>query len=286
MRENLSELWRFRGLLRQLIARDLKVRYKNSIFGFLWSIVPPLLQVVVYSFLVRILLHIHAPNYSAYLLCGLIPWTFFSVAVLDASQSLLIFFPVIKKVYLPREIIPLAIVVSNFVHFMLGWAVFFGAFYVFAPLLGIHIPVQTGLLWFPVITLIQFILVLGVGLWVAALNVFYEDVKFILQTLFGLLLFVFPVMFVTESVYYSRLNAAHPWMFKLYMLNPIASIIDAYRKTLLQPVPRGSFNMKPSNMPLPLNWPEFWGSALISVLILVASYAYFNSRKWKFVERP
>ena len=90
MREELAELWRYRYLLQMLVARELKVRYKNSVFGFLWSIVPPILSVLVLTFMVREVLGATVQNYSAYLLCGIIPWTFFSSAILDSSMSLLV----------------------------------------------------------------------------------------------------------------------------------------------------------------------------------------------------
>lgn len=287
MRAELAELWRFRDLLRQLIARELKVRYKNSAMGFVWSIVPPVLQVIVYTFLFRHVMNVRAPNYSAYLLVGLIPWTFFATATLDSSQSLLNNYPIIRKVYMPREIIPMASVAGNFIHFLLGWCVFFGWFFVFARLYTPQpIPLQKSIVFFPLITLVELLFVGGVSLWVSALNVFYEDVKFMLQTLFGLLLFLMPVFVPTEPLYYSHTMQDHPWIFKLYMLNPLAAIIDAYRKTLLQPVPSGSFNMPYTATPLPMDWINFTEASVIAVAIGVMGYAFFNSRKWRFVERP
>src|SRR2546421_6619324 len=153
MLEELRELWRFRYLLQMLVARELKVRYKNSVLGFAWSIVPPVLSVIVMTFAVTVGLGHSPKHYSAYLLCGIIPWTFFSTAVLDASQSLLVNYGVIKKIYMPREIIPIAIVISNFVHFVLGWAVYFAAFFIVMPLLvkGGGTPFLPRMAWFPVI---------------------------------------------------------------------------------------------------------------------------------------
>src|SRR5690349_10168222 len=146
MIDELRELWRFRYLLQMLVARELKVRYKNSVLGFAWSIVPPAMTVVVLNFMMKTALGRDIPNYSAYLLCGIIPWTFFSVAVLDTSQSLLTNYGVIKKIYMPREVIPLAIVISNFVHFLLGWVVYFVAYFAVLPLLHIGgTPVLRGI---------------------------------------------------------------------------------------------------------------------------------------------
>ena len=289
MREDLIELWRFRYLLKMLVSRELKVRYKNSALGFIWSIVPPLLSVLVLSFLVREGMGAKATNYGPFLLCGIIPWTFFSTAILDSSQSLLVNWGVIKKVYMPREVIPLAIIISNFIHFMLGWGVYFFAFLVVARLIPpftYGIPLRIEMLWFPVIVLVEAILVTGASLWVAALNTFYEDVRFILQTAFGLVYFIFPILFPVEAVQHSKYLKAYPWVFPLYMLNPITAIIDTFRKTILVPLQPGDFMAKLDGVPpYPIHWGLFATSSLISVIILISGYAYFNHVKWKFVER-
>jgi ABC-type polysaccharide/polyol phosphate export permease len=294
MRENLAELWRFRYLLKMLVARDLTVRYKNSVLGFFWSIVPPLLQVIVYSFVIKDVLNKGAPNYSAYLLCGLIPWIFFSTAILDASQSILVNTPIIRKAYMPREVIPLYYVISNFIHFLLGWAVYAAAFFLLLRPFGKGVPIQPTLLWFPVITLAEFLLVAGCSLWVSALNVFYEDVKYIVQTLFNLFFFLFPILYPADLVAYSSVMRAHPWLFTLYMLNPITAIIDAYRKTLLDPLPLAYLNPPDRlrnlhdptlHQPLPMQWSTFAGACLIALLIAWSGYWYFNRWKWQFVER-
>ncbi|HEV2473985.1 MAG TPA: ABC transporter permease [Chthonomonadales bacterium] len=285
MGEELAELWRFRGLLGQLVKRELKVRYKNSVAGFLWSIVPPVLQVVVFSFLWRDVMRMHAKNISAYMLAGIIPWTYFANATLDSSMSLLLYYPVIKKVYMPREVIPLAYVISNVVHFLLGWVVFFVAFFVVFRLGGIVIPIQRTTVYFPIITMVEIVLVTGVALWVSALNIFYEDVKFIVQTGFNLLFFLLPVLYPADVARYSHTFMAHPWLYRIYMLNPITAVIDAYRKTLLQPMPPGSFNQSPANPPVPMDWMNFAGAAVISLIVLYSGYWYFNRRKWLFVER-
>lgn len=287
MREEILEVWRFRHLLQMLVKRDLKVRYKNSAIGFVWSIVPPLLQLFVFSFFFHNVLNVKTQNFSAYILCGLIPWSFFSITLLDASQSLLNNYAIIKKVYMPREIIPLAAVIGNAIHFLLAWTVYFTAFFVVARLIGIRIPVLPTLVWFPVITLVEILLVTGLALWVSALNVFYQDVKFILQTGFVLLFFMLPVIYPIENVYYNSTTLrTHPWLFKLYLYFPINAIIESYRKTMLQPVPRGSFNMPTNIDPLPMNWKALFVAFLLALFVAYTGYAYFNRRKWQFAERP
>jgi ABC-type polysaccharide/polyol phosphate export permease len=285
MVNELKELWRFRELLRQMVTRELKVRYKNSIFGFLWSIVPPLLQVLVYTFLVKGIMHVPVKNYSAYLLCGLIPWLFTSTAILDSCSSLLNNSSIIKKVYMPREIIPLAFICGNFIHMMMGWTVYFIVFFGIARLFGVHLPILVSSLWFPFITLMLLCFVTGVSLWVAALNVFYEDIKFIVQSLFSLLLFLLPIIYPADCVYYNHIMYPRPWLFKLYMLNPIAAFLTAYRKTLLEPVPLSSYHILGNPTPLPMDWTIFAYACLISVLILLSGLWYFTKKQWQFVEQ-
>src|ERR1041385_2418568 len=186
---------------------------------------------------------------------------------------------------MPREVIPLAIVISNFIHFLLGWAVFFVTFLLVLPIFdfGGFKPLPT--LWaFPLITLITALFTTGLLLWASALNVFYDDVKYVLQTVFSLLLFLLPVLYPADVFYYSSVARQHPWLYKVYMLNPITAVVDAYRKTILLPVPRGSFNLK--GEPLMMNWGMFAGASLITVLFALSGYWYFNYRKWQFVERP
>ncbi|HLJ56041.1 MAG TPA: ABC transporter permease [Chthonomonadaceae bacterium] len=293
MADDLRELWRFRYLLRMLVARELKVRYKNSVLGFAWSIVPPALSVVVLTFLMRGVLQRDMPNYSAYLLCGIIAWNFFSIAVLDSSQSLLVNYGVIKKIYMPREVIPIAIVISNFVHFLLGWAVYFVTFFGILPgAVRLHLldhggtPLLSSIVWFPLIVAAEFLLVLGCSLWSAALNMFYEDVKFILQTLFSLVYFVFPILVTADVIGYSGPMVQHPWLFKLYMLNPVTAMITGFRNCLLQPAPPEWFTDKLKGKPaIDVEWWIYLGAFAISVFVAWSGYAYFNSRKWKFVER-
>ncbi len=281
MRENLAELWRFRYLLWQLVRRDLKVRYKNSRFGFVWSIMPPLMQVAVITFAFR-----HATtfakdfdNYSAFVLVAIIPWTYFSTAILDSSMSLLMMFGLIKKVYVPREVIPLSAAISNFIHFLLSWLVFAVYWWGVRRLLGDHTPILWTTLLLPYLILVQFMLVTGICLLVSCLNVFYEDVKYIVSVLLGLGLFVLPIMYVVEQVQVK--NAATSL---LYTYNPLTVLMTAYRKILLEAPP-------PAALPghavySPLDYGSLVYAGLFSFIVLAGSYWYFNQRKWQFAERP
>lgn len=281
MRHELAELCKFRSLLWVLVRRDLKVRYKNSRLGFFWSIAPPLLQVLVITYAFKNLTGImrDIPNYSAYLLVAMIPWTYTSTALLDASQSVLLMYGVIKKVYLPREIIPLSSAISNFIHFLLSWCVFFVYWYGFR-----RGPILVTALWMPYLIVCQFMLVTGLSLFVSCLNVFYEDVKYILTVLLQLGLFLFPIMYIVEMMDpRGRLTQiGGTWAVFVYMNNPVTALINGYRKALLEPPPPAALKMPY----LPLDVPTLLLTGFVSFAILMAGYAYFNSRKWSFVERP
>lgn len=282
LRNELAELWRFRGLLWVLVRRDLKVRYKNSRLGFLWSIAPPLMQVAVITFAFRHATDLAAKfdNYSAFLLVAMIPWTYMSTAILDSSQSILIMYGVIKKVYLPREIIPLASAISNYLHFLLSWVVFFVYWWLFRK--G---PILPSTLWFPYLILVNFMFVTGICLFVSALNVFYEDVKYIVSIVLQLGLFVFPILYIVEQLnpsgMLSRLFGG--WAAIIYMNNPVVALINGYRKSILEPPPPSVVR---SGEYLPLDPTSLLLAGAVSLLVLIGGYAYFNALKWRFVERP
>lgn len=282
MRSELAELWRFRGLLWQLVRRDLKVRYKNSRLGFLWSIAPPLMQVLVITFAFKAATDLakNIPSYSAFLLVAMIPWTYFNTAILDSSQSILLMYGVIKKVYLPREIIPLSNAISNFIHFLMSWLVFF----IFWWLIKRERFLPTTL-WFPYLIVVQFMLVTGLSLFIACLNVFYEDVKYMVNIFMNLFLFLLPIMYLPEQILYKGTMGRlwNGWAFKLYMMNPLTALINGYRKSLLEDPNPAAFG---GHQSLPLDPAQLLITGLVSFLILVGGYWYFNKRKWQFVERP
>ncbi len=289
MREELREVWRFRYLLRQFVMRELKIRYKNSVFGVLWSVVPLIISVLVYSFLFKSVMGKQVDNYSAYALCGIIPWTFFTSACLDSCQSLINNYGIMKKVYLPREIIPLAYVLSNSIHFIVGWAFYFTTFYLIWPLvLHIHIPILPSIVWFPFVLVMEFLLILGLSLWFAALNLYYQDVKYVLQTLFGSFFFLLPVLYPVYLHYYTLRKNGLEWAYSLDLINPITAILTGFRETLLQPLAPEKFNANLAGQPMLHIYNPAWAyvaAILITLLILWSGYAFFNSRKWQFVER-
>jgi len=275
MFKELSEVWRYRDLLINLVIRDLKVRYKGSVLGFFWSLLNPLIQVATITIVFKFILNVRIPNYSAYVLCAFLPWTFLQMSLLDASASVLYHWDLVKKTYFPREVLPASIVLSNLVHFILALAVFF------VYLLVLGTPILITWLLVPIVVLIQLLLNLGIAFFVSCLNVFYEDIKYLMTVVLTLLFYLMPIMYLVEQIAASEKipDLWKPFIVKFYFLNPLSFVLIAYRKLLLPAYHAGNIHDIPMN---------FWYlalSAVTSLLIFVAGYAFFNSRKWHFAER-
>ncbi|MBS1709522.1 MAG: ABC transporter permease [Armatimonadetes bacterium] len=291
MRDDLKELWRFRELLGAMVERELRIRYKNSVLGILWSLLNPLVTVAVMNFVLKNVMQNDTQSFSAYILAAYLPFMFFQLAVLDSSQSVLAALPVVKKVYFPREILPLASVISNGVHFLIALVVYFVFIFVVWASTGFGTPPVTYKLWFlPVLLLIHFSLATGLSLFFSALNVFYEDVKYALTIVLYLAFFLTPVMYFAETVYYAtrKYGAMADLLYTVFMSNPVATICTAYRKVLVAP---GKIQVLINGhaeqiQPRPLDWTLFGLAAVLSFVVLIGGYAFFNRMKWKFVERP
>ncbi|MBI5706590.1 MAG: ABC transporter permease [Armatimonadetes bacterium] len=290
MLAELKELWRFRELLYSMVERELKIRYKNSFLGFFWSLLNPLMTVAVLTFVFRNYVGYETKNLSAYILAAYLPFVFFQMSVLDSAQSVLSNVQLIKKIYFPREILPLAQIISNFIHLTLALLVFFGYLlfvYWRDPTIS---PFQATSFYLPLVLLVNLALAAGVGLLVSALNTFYEDVKYIVTVMLWMLLFLCPVMYFSETVYAKSLENGQVGIgYYLYHLNPVAMLCTAYRKILVapQPVEMKDASGHVATLPaLPMDWALFGMTALTSVVLLVVGYAVFNRLKWRFVERP
>ncbi|MCE2766725.1 MAG: ABC transporter permease [Fimbriimonadaceae bacterium] len=285
MRSELRELWKYRDLLFVMVQREMRIRYKNSFLGVIWSFLNPLLQVVVMSFVFNTFVRLDVPNYTAYMLAAYLPYMFFQYCVLDSAQSILYQMPLLKKIYFPREILPLATVIANFIHLLLGFVILFGWLlfaYVRDPRV---IPFQATTIYLPFLLLISLMLSTGVSFIVSALNTFYEDVKYIVQVLMYLMFYMCPVIYFAEQVANSPQNLERGfWLYRLYNLNPLAALSHGYRKILLAPVDVKIGGELAKAMPTP--WNYIWLAFFTSLGVLIFGYWLFNRLKWKFVERP
>lgn len=291
MRAELRELWRFRELLWAMVEREMRIRYKNSVLGFFWSLINPLATVLVITVVFKVIFQNQTPNFSAYVLAAYLPFIFFQVCLMDSAQSVIGSIDIIKKVYFPREILPLANVFANFIHFLLALCVYFVYLFILWAVTGFESSPFTWHIGFlPVLLIINLALATGISFLISAYNVFYEDVKYVVGLALYLMFFLTPVMYFSETVYYALKGKGMLWGYYVYHLNPIATLSTAYRKTL---VPTGEIWMTTTPgeppgpiYPLEFNWILFGITVAMSFGFLIGGYAVFNKLKWRFVERP
>lgn len=289
MRAELKELWKFRELLWAMVERELRIRYKNSFLGFFWSLVNPLMTVVVMTLVFKFFLRNETQNYAPYVLSAYLPFMFFNLAVMDSAQSVIASLPVVKKVYFPREILPLSSVLANFIHFMLALVVFFAYLTAIWAFTGFQVTPFTWRVGFlPVLLVVTLALTVGVSFIVSALNVFYEDVKYVMGVLLYLAFFLTPVMYFSENVWMA-VKGRGPLvesLYTVYHLNPVAQLATSYKKTLVPPGPIDVGGRVGMVQPVAHNWLLFGVAVVVSFAFLVGGYAVFNRMKWRFVERP
>jgi len=211
----------YRELIRALVQRDLKVRYKSSLLGYTWTWLDPLLTMSVFLFVFNYVLKMQVEHFPVFLLCGLIPWTFFSNSLSAGVSSLTANTVIIKKVYYPREIFPLVTVLSNGVNMFLSLLVLIPIVIVS----NISLSPKVMLLPFPILLL----LMMGYGLALIAsiVNVYFRDMAYIIPFLIRLLLFLTPVFYQIEG-------RVPETMYKLYMsVNPMATLLTFFRACLM-----------------------------------------------------
>ena len=203
------------------VRKELRARYKGSALGFLWAFLNPLFMLLVYSIVFSYVLRINIPHqsYVAFLFVGLIPWTFFTGSIQQSTNVFITNNNLIKKVYFPREILPLSMVLTNMVNALLSFVIVFGSFVV----LGVGF--TPAMFWFPVILLIEFILVTALALFISSMTVYLRDLEHIMPILLTALMYLTPVLYPSEYVPERFL-----WIFRI---NPMMHIIDAYRNTML-----------------------------------------------------
>lgn len=258
-----QELRQYRYLLRNLIVRDLKARYKNSILGILWSVLNPLFLMIVFTVLFSFLANNQIRDYPIFVLTGLIPWNFFSGSLTGGTTAITGNAGLVKKVYFPREMLPTAALMSNLVNFLFAFAVLIVFLYIFGIGLTIHA------LWVPAILLTQLIFTLGLCLLLGSLTVFYRDVLMILEVVILAWFFLTPVFYSLElfgdtaTIMGITFNPAQ----LMRWLNPMASIIDGYRTVLW-----GTYD---SGGPAAMYPPYLLRTFVTSVIVLIFGYGVF-----------
>lgn len=225
----LRELIRYRDLIRNLVVSEIKTRYKNSILGFVWSLLNPLAMMLVFTVVFGVLWpNQQMEKYPIFLLCGLLPWNFFAASVVSSMNSVLGNGNLIKKVYFPREVLTIAAVLAQLVNFLLALIVLFAALLIF------RTNFSPWLWTLPLIILIQTCFSLGIGLVLSTLQVFYRDTQMAMEVVMLAWFFLTPVFYRAAQLpeVYQIGIFELPVQRIMYILNPMASLINVYRDLL------------------------------------------------------
>ena len=254
------DLWRYRELFQVLAGRDVAVRYKQTVIGIVWAVMRPFLTMLIFTIIFSRIAKLPSEGeapYALMVLAGLLPWTFFSTALGDASLSLVTNSNLISKVYFPRLIIPTATIVVSFVDLLISFVILVAmmVWYRFAPTVNI--------LALPFFVVLAFLTSLGPGLWITALNVKYRDLRYIIPFMLQFGLYVSPVGFSSTAV-------PEQWRL-LYSLNPMVGVIDGFRWCILG----GNSH---------IYWPSLASTVVITVFFLWLGIRQFRKMEKTFAD--
>ena len=251
-----KELYNYRELLKTNIKKEIRGKYKNSFLGVLWSFLNPLLQIAVYAIVFPLILQNKQPHYVVFLCVGLIPWTFFATAVTRSAFTMIENGNLLKKVYFPRGILPISIVTSEAVNFLISTII------IIAFVLGDGLSLSKYILLYPLVFIIQYILILGIAFIVSSVTVYFRDLQHLIGVALQLLFYGTPIVYATESI-----PENFVWILNL---NPMTYIINAYRDIFYNQV-----------------FPDIKGLLIIlvvSIVICIVGYMIFNKLQKRFAE--
>lgn len=272
MKEKIKELFRHRQLVATLVTRELKARYRGTVFGFIWSFLNPLLLMTVYSIVFGVILpgssgqmeggELIGIDYAIFLFAGLLPWLWFSSSILESSNVLFVHGNLIKKIQFPIEVLPIMVVLTNLVHFLLGTPILI----LMILALGKTVHMSFWVFFFPVAVLVQFIFTMGLSFLVAALTVHFRDLKDILSNLLTLWFFATPIIYPFTS----KRVQAHQFLVWILSLNPMTHIIEAYHYTFV-------FGKLP-------HWKKLPVTLAVGLIFFYLGYLIFDRLRDTFVE--
>jgi ABC-type polysaccharide/polyol phosphate export permease len=246
-----KELIIYRDLLWNLTSKELKLKYKNSVVGFLWSFLNPLMMLVIYSLAFKIIIRVNIENFSLFVFIGLLPWMFVQAAITQSTNSVINNQNLVKKVYFPRIIIPLSVVLSNFISFLINYLILFIVFFFY------HIQFHSVLILLPVIFFANLLFVTGVSIFLSSVTVKYRDISHLVEVLFMGWFYLTPIIYSSSMV---------PEKFRIFIdMNPLTSIINTYRSILFEGI-----------------WPDFtqvFFIVLFSLVICLLGVFVFQRRE-------
>ncbi len=257
MLQRIREILEYREMLRNLVHKELRARYKGSVLGFLWTFFHPLLLLIVYSFVFKFVMRVQMENYTLYLFTGLLPWTFHVTSLTMGVNAIVGNGNLITKIYFPREILPLSIVMANMINYLLSLPILVGA------IIYLNWDIGVSLLAFPVVLLIQSLMLTGLTLIVSAGNVFFRDLEHLLSVLLTGWFFLCPIVYPLSMIPKEYLGV-------YTALNPVTPLIIAYTDIFYY-----------SRFP---EWTNLLTITGFAIIIFVIGFMVFNRLQKSFAE--
>jgi lipopolysaccharide transport system permease protein len=252
-----KELWEYRDLFYFLVWRDIKVLYAQTILGFAWAILQPLIQIIIFTIVFGKVAKVDTAGipYFLFSTVSIIPWTYISQSVQASSQSLVTGQGMLGKIYFPRLIYPLTPILAKLVDFGISMLIFIVVSIVY------RVYPTWQLLFLPLFFFLMVSFSAGIGMWFSALAIRYRDVRFAMTFVVRMVMYTAPIVYSIESI---------PMKYRFYYcLNPVVSIIEGFRASLLgNPIP----------------WAYVWPGAITTVLVLTAGMMYFKRMEYIFVD--
>ncbi|MFV0380807.1 MAG: ABC transporter permease [Breznakia sp.] len=257
----IQDLYQYRELLKSNVKKEIRGKYKGSFLGIIWSFVSPLLQVMVYAIVFPWLMrNANIENYLIYLVVGIIPWTFFINVINQGVGSIRHNGGIVKKVYFPREILPISVVVSGLINFLISCII------ILAFVLGYGYGISWHLLLLPLVALLQSLFSLGLVFALSAINVYVKDTEYIIAFILSMLFYGTPILYDLSSFS----SSVPAYLIRLVKLNPLTHFINAYRDIFMyHQVPNMRYMMI---------------LALLSVVVFFIGYAIFKKLEKGFAE--
>lgn len=258
---DLTEVWRYRDLVWMLALRDIKVKYRQTAVGVLWAVIQPVLTVAVFGVLFSLMKgHTSSGDvpYAVTSMCGIVPWQLFASTLRLSTQSLVSSKDIITKVYFPRVILPLAVLLGGLIDFAIAFSV------LLLTMICFGVMPTLSVLWTPVLVTLTLLTTLAFSLWLSALNAIYRDVEYVVPFALQIAFFVSPVVYEMNTV------VPQEWQW-LYSLNPLAGVLEGFRWALL-------------GLPMP-SPSSLITSIVCSSAALLSGLVYFRRMERHFADR-
>ncbi len=256
MRKELKQVYVYRQMLFSLVKKDLRSRYRGSFFGFLWTFINPLMQLVIYSIVFPFLLRMQEENYPMYVFTGLLPWIFFTSSIQIATTTVVANGNLVKKIYFPRLILPISVASTGVMNYIFGLVIVFAALFIS----GISISFYVLLL--PLVIIVQYFFVVGLCLILSSLYVYFRDLEHIVGIVTMAWFYITPIVF--------NISLFPDYAQNLMLLNPMTQFVMAYRNILMY------------SKPPELN--GFIGVIIVSIVIFTFGLWLFNKLQRSFAE--